>query len=232
MIQAYRASERGHFDFGWLDTHHTFSFGKFFDPQKQGFRQLRVLNEDRLQPAQGFESHSHHDMEILSYVLSGELAHKDSLGNGSIIRPHEVQYMSAGTGVTHSEFNASAEAVTHFVQIWLVPAKKGTPPRYAQKLFPREEKLNRWCPLASPEGQDGTVGILSPVTLYTTVLEAGQILDFHLPDGRFAWVQLLSGTARVEGEEAEAGDGFAISEQNSVRLETTTGAEALLFALE
>jgi len=213
MIQIRRSSERGHFDHGWLDTYHTFSFADYHDPRFEGFRALRVLNEDRVAPAQGFGTHSHRDMEILSYVLEGELAHKDSMGNGSVIVPGDLQYMSAGTGVRHSEFNASTTAVTHFVQIWIFPDRGGYSPRYGQKRFEEAEKLGRLLLVASPDGAEGSLAIRQDARLYASVLETGQSVTFQLQNGRHAWIQVLRDGLSVNGKVLSAGDGLAASEE-------------------
>jgi redox-sensitive bicupin YhaK (pirin superfamily) len=231
MIQIRRAAERGHFDHGWLDTYHTFSFADYHDPRHMGFRSLRVVNEDHVAPGQGFGTHSHRDMEIVSYVLEGALAHKDSMGNGSVIVPGDVQYMSAGTGVRHSEFNASKADTTHFVQIWILPDRNGCAPRYDQKRFEEKEKLGRLRLVASPDGQDGSIALRRDVKLYASVLEPGQSVSLDLQNGRHAWVQVLRGKLGANGHELSAGDGLAVSSEPRVTLAAGEKSELLLFDL-
>ncbi|HEY7369407.1 MAG TPA: pirin family protein, partial [Thermoanaerobaculia bacterium] len=209
MISIRRAGERGHFDHGWLDTYHTFSFGEYFDPNFEGFRSLRVINEDRVRPGQGFGTHGHRDMEIVSYVLEGALAHKDSMGTGSVIVPGDVQYMSAGTGVRHSEFNASEGEPVHFLQIWVVPDKSGYAPRYGQKRFEDSEKRGRLRLVASPDGAEGSLAIRQDVKLYASVLDPGASVSLPLAEGRHGWVQVARGAVEVNGKRLEAGDGLA-----------------------
>ncbi|MGE5277750.1 MAG: pirin family protein [Acidobacteriota bacterium] len=232
MIQIRRAGERGHFDHGWLDTRHTFSFADYHDPRFMGFRALRVINEDRVAPGQGFGTHGHRDMEIVSYVLEGELAHRDSMGNGSVIVPGDVQYMSAGTGVRHSEFNASETEVTHFLQIWILPDRQGYEPRYGQKRFEESDKLGRLRLVVSPDGAEGSIAIRQDVRLYASVLAPDQSVTHLLHDGRHAWVQVLRGGLSVNGQALSAGDGLAAPSEP--RLELRAGdekSEVLLFDL-
>jgi quercetin 2,3-dioxygenase len=231
MITVRRADARGHADHGWLDSRHTFSFADYYDERHMGFRTLRVINEDRVQPGQGFGTHSHRDMEIVSYVLEGALEHKDSLGTGSIIRPHEVQRMTAGRGVSHSEFNASREELVHFLQIWILPRRRDLDPSYEQRLFPREEKHNRLRLLASEDGRDGAVTIHQDAELYGTVLDAGAAVRHALRPGRYAWVQVARGDVRVNGEALRAGDGAALSDEAAVDVTALGAAEVLLFDL-
>jgi len=225
------ANERGHALHGWLDSHHTFSFADYYDPKHMGFRNLRVINEDRVAPAQGFGTHPHRDMEIISYVLEGALEHKDSMGTGSVIRPGDVQRMSAGTGVAHSEFNASKSDLVHFLQIWLLPKARGIQPGYEQKTFPTEEKRGRLRLVASPEGADGSVTIHTDARLYAGVFEAGESSEHTLAASRHAWVQVLRGKVKVNGKELAAGDGAQISEEAKVRVEGLESAEVLVFDL-
>jgi hypothetical protein len=229
MIQIRRASERGHFDHGWLDTFHTFSFADYDDPRHRGFRSLRVINEDRVAPGQGFGTHGHRDMEIISYVLEGELAHKDSMGNGSVIVPGDVQYMSAGTGVRHSEFNAAKTGVTHFVQIWIPPDREGHTPRYGQKRFEEPDKLERLRLVVSPDGADGSIAIRQDVRLYASVLAPGQSVSSSLHKNRHAWVQVLRSKLAVNGHALSAGDGLAASSET--RLDFTADGERCEFLL-
>src|SRR6187401_1874504 len=203
------ASERGLADHGWLKSYHSFSFADYHDPRHMGFRALRVINEDRVQAGRGFGAHSHRDMEIISYVLEGALSHKDSLGTGSVIRPGEVQCMSAGRGVTHSEFNASDSEPVHFLQIWLLPSQRGLAPSYAQRAFAPEESAGRLRLVASPDGRDGSLTIHSDASLYTGSFAAGQRQTLGLARGRHAWVQVTRGALRVQGQLLSAGDGAA-----------------------
>jgi len=235
VIRIRRSAERGHFDHGWLDTRHTFSFGDYHDPRFMGFRALRVLNEDRVRPGQGFGTHGHRDMEIVSYVLEGRLAHEDSLGNGSVIVPGDVQYMSAGTGVRHSEFNGSKTEPVHFVQIWIVPQAEGLPPRYDQKRFDDAQKKNRLRRVASPSGAGGSIAIRQDVNLYASLLEPRASVSVELPAGRHLWVQVLRGgveAAATKGASLEAGDGLAASDERRFELAAGNyGAELLVFDL-
>jgi redox-sensitive bicupin YhaK (pirin superfamily) len=231
MIDVRHAKERGHANHGWLDTWHTFSFGSYYDADVMGFRVLRVINEDTVAPGQGFPLHGHRDMEIISYVLEGGLAHKDSLGTGSVIRPGDVQRMSAGTGVRHSEFNASPSAPVHFLQIWIEPARAGIAPGYEQKAFTEADKRGRLRLVASPDGAEDSLTIHQDARLYATVLAPGQAVAHPLARGRHAWVQVTRGTLTVGGEPLGQGDGAAISDEATVSLVGETDAEALLFDL-
>ena len=231
MVQIRPGNERGHFQHGWLDTYHTFSFADYHDPRWMGFRSLRVINEDRVAPGQGFPTHPHRDMEILTYVLEGGLRHRDSMGNGEVIHPGEVQRMSAGTGVTHSEFNDSKTEPVHLLQIWIFPEKKGLAPGYEQKFFADEEKRGRLRLVASPEGSDGSVKIHQDVRLYASLLGVGEEVTHRLAAGRAAWVQVARGSVRVNGTELQAGDGAAVSDEAAVKLAGVKDAEALLFDL-
>ena len=231
MIDVRHAKERGHAKDAWLDTWHTFSFGGYYDEGSMGFRVLRVINEDTVAPGQGFPLHGHRDMEIISYVLEGALAHKDSLGTGSVIRPGDVQRMSAGTGVRHSEFNASPTAPVHFLQIWIEPARTGIAPGYEQKVFAEADKRGRLRLVASPDGAEDSLTIHQDARLYATVLAPGQAVAHPLARGRHAWVQVTRGTLTVGGEPLAQGDGAAISDEATVSLVGETDAEALLFDL-
>jgi len=233
MIRIRRGEERGHFDHGWLDTRHTFSFGDYHDPRAMGFRDLRVINEDRVRPGQGFGTHGHRDMEIVSYVLEGGLAHKDSLGTGSVITPGDVQYMSAGTGVRHSEFNASKTEPVHFMQIWIMPNAEGLPPRYDQKRFGPDEKRGRLRLVVSPSGDDGSIVIRQDVRMYASLLASGQSTALTLAPGRHLWVQVLGGTLDVNGKVLQAGDGLAASDETDFRIAASgeSPAEFLVFDL-
>lgn len=233
MIRIRRGQERGHFDHGWLDTRHTFSFGDYHDPRAMGFRDLRVINEDRVLPGQGFGTHGHRDMEIVSYVLEGGLAHRDSLGTGSTITPGDVQYMSAGTGVRHSEFNASKTEPVHFMQIWIMPNAEGLPPRYDQKRFEAEDKRGRLRLVASPSGGEGSIAIRQDVRMYASMLEGGESVELALPAGRHLWVQVLRGSLDVNGQALSAGDGLAASDETAFRFAASGPApsEFLVFDL-
>ena len=231
MITIRKAEDRGHADHGWLDTRHTFSFAGYQDPEHMGFRALRVINEDRVQPGQGFGTHGHKDMEIISYVLEGALQHRDSMGTGAVIRPDDVQRMSAGTGVTHSEFNASSTELVHFLQIWLLPRAPGLPPGYEQKTFTRAQKSGRLQLVASPDGEDGSVTLQTDVRLYAGQFEPGRAGELRLAPGRHAWVQLARGRAQVNGHDLGAGDGAALSDLTEIRIEGLEACEVLVFDL-
>jgi redox-sensitive bicupin YhaK (pirin superfamily) len=231
MITIRRAEERGHADHGWLSSHHTFSFADYYDPAHMGFRGLRVINEDRVQPGRGFGTHAHRDMEILSYVLEGALEHRDSMGTGSIIRPGDVQRMSAGTGVTHSEFNASTSEIVHFLQIWVLPAQRGMKPGYEQKTFSRQEKLGHLRLVTSPDGRDGSVTLHADVLVYASVLEPGASVELPLQDGRHGWIHVARGKARIGGQELSAGDGAAVTGEARVLIEGVEACEVLSFDL-
>jgi redox-sensitive bicupin YhaK (pirin superfamily) len=228
MIQVRRAGERGHFDHGWLDTYHTFSFGDYYDPRFDGFRSLRVINEDRVRPGQGFGTHGHRDMEIVSYVLEGSLAHKDSMGTGSVIVPGDVQYMSAGTGVRHSEFNASDADPLHFLQIWILPDAAGYAPRYGQRRFEDSEKRGRLRLVASPSGEEGSLAIRQDVRIYSSLLGRGEAVGFDLEKGRHAWVQVARGSVEVNGNRLSAGDGLSSSEERTLSISSPEGESELL----
>ena len=225
------AAERGHAQHGWLDSHHTFSFADYHDPKHMGFQSLRVINDDRVAPGQGFGTHAHRDMEILSYVLEGALEHKDSMGTGSIIRPGDVQRMSAGTGVRHSEFNASKSDPVHFLQIWLMPRANGLAPGYEQKAFTIAERQGRLRVFASPDGRDGSVTVQADVVLHGGLFDRGESFELRLAPGRHAWVHVASGNVRVNGEDLHEGDGAALSLEGAVRLEGIDHAEVLVFDL-
>lgn len=230
MITVRRANDRGHFDHGWLNTYHTFSFADYHDPAFMGFRTLRVINEDRVKAGMGFGTHGHRDMEIISYVLEGELAHRDSMGTGSVIRPGEVQRMSAGTGVMHSEMNPSNESPVHFLQIWILPERRGITPGYEQKKFPDEERRGKLRVVASPDGRDGSISIHQDVVLFDALLGEGDRVAHAFEPGRFGWLQVARGSVEINGQKLEAGDGAAISDEASVAI-TGRDAEVLLFDL-
>jgi len=231
MITLRKAAERGHADHGWLDSHHTFSFADYYDPAHMGFRMLRVINDDTVAGGQGFGSHPHRDMEIISYVLDGALAHRDSMGTGSVIEPGDVQRMSAGTGVVHSEFNASKTAPVHFLQIWLMPARHGLAPGYEQKRFTDAEKAGRLRLVASPDGRDGSLTIHTDAQLYAGVFDAEQRAALPLAPGRHAWVHVARGRVRVNGHELAAGDGVALTDEAAVAIEGLARGEVLVFDL-
>lgn len=231
MITIRRADDRGHFDFGWLDTRHTFSFGDYHDPAHMGFRTLRVINEDRVQPGKGFGTHPHRDMEIISYVLEGALSHQDSTGTGSVIRPGDVQRMSAGTGVLHSEKNEAQNEVTHFLQIWLLPERRGLPPSYEQKRFPPEERAGHFRLVASRDGREGSLTVHQDVALSAGNFSSGDHVEVPLSSGRHAWVQVARGEVALNGQTLRAGDGAAVSDEPGLELTSNTASEVLLFEL-
>jgi quercetin 2,3-dioxygenase len=232
MITIRRSDERGHANHGWLDTNYTFSFSDYYDPRFMGFRDLRVINEDHIASAQGFPKHGHRDMEIITYVISGELSHRDSMGNGETIRPHEVQRMTAGTGVLHSEYSSPTDK-THLLQIWILPEKEDLDPGYEQKLFAPEEKTGKLRLVASRRGTDGSVTINQDVDLYASILAKGDEVSHTLAPGRHAWVQLISGSLDVNGEVLNTGDGAAISEESTLQIKALDdNSEFLLFDLK
>ena len=229
MIKIRKSKERGFAEHGWLKSYHTFSFANYFDPNHMGFRDLRVINEDRIQPGEGFGTHHHEDMEIISYVIEGALEHKDSMGNGSVINPGDVQYMSAGKGVNHSEFNHSKEDITHFLQIWILPNDKGLAPQYDQKRFLEKDKLGKLKLLCSPDGQDGSIFIRQDVNLYGSILpEKGQV-DFDIKSNRYVWIQLIKGNLLVNDHILQEGDGVSFSEENKIQILAKEKSEFLLF---
>jgi len=231
MLTLRKSEERGHANHGWLDSYHTFSFASYYDPAHMGFRALRVINQDRVSQGMGFGTHPHRDMEIISYVLEGSLDHKDSMGNGSTIFPGEVQRLSAGTGMTHSEFNHSKTDPVHFLQIWILPNQTGIKPSYEQTMFPKEEKLNKLRLVASHDGRDGSVLVHQDLNLYATILEADAKVDFTLPVDRYAWVQVARGSATLNGQPLKEGDGVAVSEAGLLSLVGQDHAEVLIFDL-
>ena len=232
MITIRRSKDRGHFDFGWLDTYHTFSFGDYYDPRFMGFRDLRVINEDRVQGGRGFPTHGHRDMEIITYMLEGALEHRDSMGNGSVIRPGEVQRMSAGTGVTHSEKNHSTSEPAHLLQIWITPGRRGLQPGYEQKMFTDEEKRGRLRLIASADGRDESVIVNQDVSVYAALLDEGQEITYNfVTAGRNGWLQVARGAVRVNGHDLQGSDGAAISEENALQITGSEPSEILLFDL-
>lgn len=229
MIAIRHAEQRGAANFGWLDSRHSFSFGHFYDPDHMGFGPLRVINEDKVQPGMGFDTHGHQDMEIISYVLEGALEHKDSIGTGSVIRPGDVQRMTAGTGIRHSEFNHSQSDPVHFLQIWVLPERDGLEPGYEQKTFPAEERTGALRLLASRDGEDGALTIHQDVRLFGALLNAGGELTHVLQPERRAWVQLVRGSAEIDGERLYPGDGAAVTDETAITMKATSAAELLLF---
>ena len=231
QVQVRRATERGHANHGWLDSHHTFSFADYHDPEFMGFRALRVINEDRVAGGGGFPPHRHRDMEIISYVLAGGLGHKDNMGNGSVIRPGDVQRMSAGTGVQHSEMNASRTEPVHFLQIWIIPDRDGHPPGYEQKAFAREERQGTLRLVASPDGRAGSLTIHQDATIFAGLLAPGQRTTYLLAADRYGWIQVARGGLEVAGETLAAGDGLAVVGPGELVITGTEDAELLLFDL-
>lgn len=230
MITIRSAQDRGVANFGWLDSRHTFSFGNYYDPNHMGFASLRVINEDKVTPGQGFGTHGHRDMEIVSYVISGALEHKDSIGTGSVIRPGDVQRMSAGTGIRHSEFNASDTNPVHFLQIWILPERGGIEPSYEQKTFSEAEKRSQLRLVGSRDGRDGSITIHQDVDLYASLLRDGETVNHSLQAGRVAWLQVVQGAVQLNDRLLSAGDGAAISEETMIALRgAADDAEVLLF---
>ena len=231
MITVRPSAERGVANFGWLDSRHTFSFGHYQDRRYMGHGPLRVINEDLVKPGMGFDTHGHRDMEIISYVLEGALRHKDSLGNGSVIRPNTVQRMTAGTGVRHSEFNASSSEDTHFLQIWIEPEVEGLQPGYEEKSFTRQDKLNQWCLVGSRQGRQHSITIHRDVDLYAAVLEPGTQLVHRFAAGRKGWLQVARGAVELDGKPLRMGDGAALSDIEKISVRAVSEAEVLLFDL-
>ena len=232
MITIRPRHERGQANFGWLDSRHTFSFGNYYDPNQMGFATLRVINEDKVIPAKGFGTHGHRDMEIISYVLSGELAHQDSMGNGSVIRPGDVQRMSAGTGITHSEFNASTTEPVHFLQIWLLPNRRGLKPSYEEKHFAPQEKSGQLVLVGSNDGRNNSVTIHQDVDLYVASLHSSDRLNYQIACDRVVWLQVAKGSILLNNKLLEAGDGAAIIDETEIALTgNSDSGEILLFDL-
>ena len=232
MLELRRSEDRGHADHGWLNAYHSFSFGDYYDPQNMGFGALRVINEDRIKPASGFGTHGHKDMEIITYVLEGELAHKDSMGNGSVIRPGDVQRMSAGKGVRHSEFNHAEGAGTHLLQIWIMPNVQGIEPGYEEKRFDAAEKRGRLRLIASPDGQDGSVTIHQDAKLYVGLFDGLEQAVYPIPAGRKVYLHLAQGELSVNGIALKAGDALRITDEERITLDGGRQAEVLLFDLD
>lgn len=231
MIAIRRSHERGHDSLGWLDSYHTFSFASYYDPDQMGFRQLRVINQDHVQPGYGFPLHSHRDMEIISYVLQGALEHEDSLGHRSSLRSGEVQVISAGTGIAHGEHNRSRTEPVHFLQIWVVPDRSGLRPRYAQKAFSEQERRGRLCLIASGDSRDGSLQIHQDASVYASLLDAGQQVVPAIAPGRHVWVHVARGTVQLNDHLLDSGDGAAVSEEHALTILASESAELLLFDL-
>ena len=231
MITVRRSNERGHFDHGWLNTYHTFSFDQYYDRRYMGFRSLRVINEDFVAPGRGFPKHGHRDMEIITYILEGALKHEDSMGNGSVIRPGDVQRMTAGTGVRHSEQNASDKERVHLLQIWILPHTVELEPGYEQKAFTEDERRGRLRLIASEDGRDGSVLVHQDVSLFASVLTSGQEVEQTIDPLRYAWIQVARGSVEVNDEKADQGDGLVVAGESSLRIRAQQDAELLLFDL-
>jgi redox-sensitive bicupin YhaK (pirin superfamily) len=231
MIQVRKSGERGHANHGWLNSYHTFSFANYYDPKNMGFRSLRVINEDRVAPGKGFGAHGHQDMEILSYVLKGSLAHRDNMGHEEVLGPNEIQRMSAGTGVIHSEFNASSSEPVHFLQIWIEPATEGTPSSYEQIRFAPEEKRGKLKLLAGPKGGEGVARINQDAQVFVAELEKGEEIGYRLGDGRHAWLHVIRGGVTVNGIALETGDAAALSREEALKVTGSVASEILLFDL-
>ncbi|MBD2306891.1 pirin family protein [Chroococcidiopsis sp. FACHB-1243] len=231
MITLRQSQERGHANHGWLDSYHTFSFANYYDPSHMGFRSLRVINEDRVQPGRGFGTHGHRDMEILTYVLEGALEHKDSIGNGEIVRPGEVQRMSAGTGIMHSEFNSSATEPVHLLQIWILPDRQSLEPSYEQKAFSVAERQGKLRLIAAKDGRNGAVTIHQDVDLYSAILQPQDRVTYQLQPNRYAWLQVARGAVTLNGHHLMAGDGVATSAAELLEISSDRDAEILLFDL-
>ena len=231
MITRRPANARGHKNHGWLNTYHTFSFSSYYDPQHMQFRALRVMNEDWVAPGKGFGTHPHDNMEIVTYVLEGALEHRDSMGNGEVLRPGEFQRMSAGTGITHSEFNPAAEEPVHLYQIWLLPDRQGIEPSYEQKRFPEEERHNRLRLVASRDAAEGSLLIHTDARVYLGTIDEGHTVQQSLATGRYGWLQVLRGSVTLNGQALETGDGAAISAETLLTIAATANAEVMLFDL-
>jgi redox-sensitive bicupin YhaK (pirin superfamily) len=231
MLTIRHSNQRGHFDHGWLNTYHTFSFDQYYDPRYMGFRSLRVINEDFVAAGRGFPKHGHRDMEIITYILEGALKHEDSMGNGSEIRPGDVQRMTAGTGVKHSEQNASADEPVHLLQIWIIPVADNLEPGYEQKAFSVDERRNQLRLIASSDGRGGSVVVHQDVGLYASIIENGQKVEHAMTPARYGWLQVARGVVEVNGERAEQGDGVVIVAESELTIQAKESAEVLLFDL-
>jgi quercetin 2,3-dioxygenase len=231
MLTVRQSNQRGHFDHGWLNTYHTFSFDQYYDPRYVGFRSLRVINEDFVAAGRGFPKHGHRDMEIITYILQGALKHEDSMGNGSVIRPGDVQRMTAGTGVRHSEQNASADEPVHLLQIWIIPNADNLEPGYEQKAFTTEERRNQLRLIASTDGRDGSISVHQDVSLFASILDDGQHVQYEMDPTRFGWLQIARGSVNVNDERVEQGDGVVIVDESHLQINANESAELLLFDL-
>ena len=231
MITLRQSRERGHFDHGWLNTYHTFSFDQYYDPRYMGFRQLRVINEDFVAAGRGFPTHGHRDMEIITYILEGALQHEDSMGNGSIIRPGDVQRMTAGTGVRHSEKNASASERVHLLQIWILPETAGLEPGYEQKAFAEDERRGQLRLIASNDGRDGSVTVHQDASVFASILDAGESVKYDMDQTRYGWIQVARGAISVNGQRADQGDGAVVMGESSLEIAAEESTEILLFDL-
>jgi len=231
MLTLRRAADRGHADHGWLNSYHTFSFADYFDPAHMGFRSLRVINDDTVDGGQGFGTHGHRDMEIVSYVLDGRLEHKDSMGTGSVLKPGDVQRMSAGTGVRHSEFNGSQTDPVHFLQIWIVPNKQGVAPSYEEKHFDEASRRGQLRLIASPDGAEGSVRLHADARIRAALLGAGENLEYVVPPGRHTWVHVARGDLNIQGQRLTSGDAVSTSDEATLKFEATQDSEVLLFDL-
>jgi redox-sensitive bicupin YhaK (pirin superfamily) len=231
MLTIRQSKERGHFNHGWLNTYHTFSFDQYYDPRYMGFRSLRVINEDFVAADRGFPKHGHRDMEIITYILSGALKHEDSMGNGSVIRPGDVQRMTAGTGVRHSEHNASSEELVHLLQIWIIPNAENLPPGYEQKEFSVDERKNQLRLIASADGRNGSVTVNQDISLYASILDTDQLVEHKLSPTRYGWLQVARGSVDINGERAGQGDGVVVVAESDLKIRAKEPAEVLLFDL-
>jgi redox-sensitive bicupin YhaK (pirin superfamily) len=231
MLTIRRSEDRGHIDHGWLNARHSFSFGNYHDPDHMGFRVLRVINEDVIAAGMGFGTHPHRDMEILTYVIEGALQHKDDMGNGSVIRPGDIQWMSAGTGIRHSEFNPSPDDPTHLLQIWILPDREGRRPGYAEKNFSTDARRDQLCLVASGDGADGSINWGQDARLFTTILSAGKDAALDLAAGRHAWIQVVRGALDINGENLGSGDGAAVSDESRIEIKAGEESEFLVFDL-
>jgi redox-sensitive bicupin YhaK (pirin superfamily) len=231
MLTIRRAKERGHFNHGWLNTYHTFSFDQYRDPRYMGFRNLRVINEDFVAPGFGFPTHGHRDMEIITYILEGALKHEDSMGNGSVIRPGDVQRMTAGTGVRHSEQNASKDQLVHLLQIWILPNEQDLSPGYEQKAFSTDERRDRFRLIASEDGREGSVTVHQDVSVFASVLDREKGVEYEMSETRYGWLQVARGSLTINGERLEQGDGLVIMGENLLTVTALDASEVLLFDL-
>ena len=231
MLTVRHSNQRGHFDHGWLNTYHTFSFDQYYDPRYMGFRSLRVINEDFVAAGRGFPKHGHRDMEIITYILEGALKHEDSMGNGSVIRPGDVQRMTAGTGVRHSEQNASTDDPVHLLQIWIIPSADNLEPGYEQKAFTTEERRNQLRLIASTDGRDGSISVHQDVNLLASILDAGQQVYYRMDPTRFGWLQIARGSVNLNDERVEQGDGVVVVAESELKIKAEAQAELLLFDL-